>query len=261
MDKTDLASRMKDYEHQTNPLISIDSPIVIRLDGNSFSKFTKKHNFEKPFDERMNAAMIAATKGVLNYISNYVCGYTQSDEITIIINPMDTNVEKFFLGGRINKICSLLASHCSGAFNSALHQQGMRVFSDFDCRIFNVPTEEAINALLWRQYDCWKNYVGVVAHYKLNESLHKVDTAEKIEKLKKAGIDIYSDYDLKYHYGSTFYKKEMELPMPEEFKKFPSNKGKDFIVRSELVEDNSLFNSQEKRDLFSRLMIDGVIRK
>ena len=207
MDKTTLGDRMKSYEKACDPVIDQSQPIVLRLDGNSFSKFTKKHKFEKPFDERMTKAMKASTLATLEYCSHFVLGYTQSDEITVIINPESIEGD-LFLGGRMTKICSLLASHCAGAFNDSLHEQGLHVFADFDCRIFNVPKEDVINALIWRQQDCWKNYIGVLAHYLIEGSMHKVSTKEKVELLKKNNIDPLKDFATSYHYGSTFYRKK-----------------------------------------------------
>ena len=44
-----LGDRMKDYEKQQLQFIPPDWPFIVRLDGNSFSKFTKQ--LKKPFDD------------------------------------------------------------------------------------------------------------------------------------------------------------------------------------------------------------------
>lgn len=258
----DLASRMKGYEKDYRFTLDPQLPIIVRLDGNSFSKLTKKLKFKKPFDERMSQAMEYACQELIEYCSDVVLGYCQSDEITLILRNRENKDgdQKSFLSSRVDKICSLLASRCSNAFNRSLSQQGLEnVYADFDCRVFNVPLNEVINPLLWRQYDCWKNYVGIVAHVLLHENLHKVDTKEKIEKLKKTGIDIYKDFDEKYHYGTTFYKEMVREKIPEEFKHFKSNKGKEFIIRKKLKRCYGLIS--DNKDLFYTLLDKGFYDK
>jgi tRNA(His) guanylyltransferase len=259
MDKTSLGDRMKMYERKGQKILDWKLPIVVRLDGDSFSKFTKKQKFKKPFDDRMVSAMELATKRLMERWTDTVLAYTQSDEITLIIPPQESN-ENLFLNLRVDKLCSILASNCSNYFNESLHDQGIKAFAAFDCRAFNVPSiEEAKNALLWRQIDCWKNYVGIVAHVKLRGDLTGIKTETKIERLKtENNIDIYTDFDQKFHYGSSFVKEFKRLPLPEEWKKFKSNKGKEFIERKEIVQLTGRIDRQSS-DIFMQLMIDGFI--
>ena len=41
---------MKEYEAASSTFIDILKPFIVRLDGHSFSKYTK--GFKRPFDER-----------------------------------------------------------------------------------------------------------------------------------------------------------------------------------------------------------------
>jgi len=79
-----LGDRMKQYEARYESYVPYDNYIVVRIDGAGFSKYTK--GFNKPFDCELSNAFIEATKVL---VSKYgaVSGYTQSDEITIIIPP------------------------------------------------------------------------------------------------------------------------------------------------------------------------------
>ena len=248
-DTSDLAIRIKGYETSGKLELDPTLPIVIRLDGNSFSKFTKR--FNKPFDRVITSAMEEATKAVFDRISNVKIGYTQSDEITLILLPTKDGV----LGNRIDKICSLLAARCSNIFNDYLRSMfpDEDFFAEFDCRAFNVPSlSEAKNALLWRQFDCWKNYVGVVAHHKFGtKKLHKKNTSEKIAMLKEFGIDVYTDFNEKYHYGLLFFKTKKLVPIPEEYKSFPQNVGKTHIERSHFSLETGLISNS---DLFEKVM-------
>ena len=248
-DTSDLALRMKQYEKSGRLELDSNLPIVVRLDGNSFSKFTKR--FKKPFDLAITHAMEKATKAVFDRVSHVRLGYTQSDEITLILAPSAEGI----LGNRIDKISSLLAARCSNIFNDYL--RGLipdeEFFAEFDCRVFNVPSlEEAKNALLWRQFDCWKNYVGVVAHHQFGtKKLHKKNTNEKIKMLQEIGVDIYSDFAQQYHYGLLVYKKKELHPIPEEYKLFPQNRGKTHIERNVFAHQTGLIS---ETDLFEKVM-------
>lgn len=61
---------------------------VVRVDGHCFSKFTKR--FTKPYDMRIVDAMNAATMALVQEF-HAIIGYTQSDEITIVL-PQDTEM-------------------------------------------------------------------------------------------------------------------------------------------------------------------------
>ncbi len=50
MDTSDLAKRMKEYEHVSKTKLIRRLPVILRLDGKSFHTFTK--GFQKPFDEK-----------------------------------------------------------------------------------------------------------------------------------------------------------------------------------------------------------------
>ena len=79
-----LGDRQKFYEKTTERVIDPSQYIIVRIDGHKFSKFTK--GFNKPFDEVLSTAMIETTKELVKRF-NAVTGYTQSDEITLLIPP------------------------------------------------------------------------------------------------------------------------------------------------------------------------------
>jgi len=270
--KDEFGERMKAYEKASRLVLNGKEPIIVRIDGNSFSKYTKKMRFDKPFDMLFVNAMKETTKAVMERCSNTVLAYTQSDEITVAMYEHEGEID--FLGNRVDKICSLLASVATRTFNKYMtkHYKGKYDKFDeaeFDCRVFNVPSEvEMMNAILWRQLDCWKNCVGIVAHWEFARKLHSVkksamkmdgvSTKQKIEMLKdELGTDVKKDYDEMFHYGITFYKEKKNVPMPEEYKKHKSNKGKDFIVRTSIVECYDKVNADI--DKFKKLARDRYL--
>jgi hypothetical protein len=80
-DKTSLGDRMKWYEKRYSHVVMPMIPVMARIDGRSFSKFTA--GLARPYDERMSRLMIDTTKFLVEQ-TNARCGYTQSDEITLV---------------------------------------------------------------------------------------------------------------------------------------------------------------------------------
>ena len=58
-------------------------PVAIRIDGRAFHTFTK--GFQKPFDEILMKSMPETMQYLCENIQGCVFGYTQSDEITLIL--------------------------------------------------------------------------------------------------------------------------------------------------------------------------------
>ena len=87
-------------------------PVIIRLDGNNFHSWTKGLN--RPFDENLNNLMIDTTKFLVEE-TNAVIGYTQSDEITLILYS-DDKKSSLYNDGKKQKILSKLTAKCVNHF-------------------------------------------------------------------------------------------------------------------------------------------------
>lgn len=189
-----LAARMKQYEASFDFTLPSGSPVILRLDGHAFSKFTS--HFCRPFDQRIHDAMIAACTDLLVYFPSATVAYTQSDEITLVF---PAGVQGF--NERIQKLSSLAASYCSVRFNahlaafldanpepkvkdSAFERIGT---AHFDARLYAVPSaEEALNCVLWRcRNDAVRNSVGAFARtmYSTKE-MHGKTTQDLLEMMR-----------------------------------------------------------------------------
>lgn len=78
-----LGDRMKGYEGVSRNFLTRRVPAIIRLDGKAFHTFTK--GMEKPFDPVLTQAMQETMKYLCENIQGCVLGYTQSDEITLVL--------------------------------------------------------------------------------------------------------------------------------------------------------------------------------
>ena len=87
--RDDLGMRMKEYyEAIPKTRLMRRTPVAIRLDGRAFHTFTR--GFEKPFDEILVTSMQDTMKYLCEEIQGCVFGYTQSDEITLILIDYQT---------------------------------------------------------------------------------------------------------------------------------------------------------------------------
>lgn len=228
MIKDPMGDRMKLYEgaeagRKLMPLL----PICIRLDGRSFSRWTK--GLERPYDVRLHNLMVAVTTGLVNE-TNACIGYTQSDEISLVLYSDDVKSQVYF-DGKIQKITSSLSSLASVLFHYWLPEYLPNRTTDlsknrialFDCRVWNVPSqEEAVNTVLWREFDATKNSMSQAArcHYSHNQLMDK-KSADMQEMLFQKGVN-WNDYPDWYKRGTYVQRQIVARPYTtEEIEKLP----------------------------------------
>jgi tRNA(His) guanylyltransferase len=256
-----LSDRMKGYERVSDLVLPSRLPVILRLDGNSFSKLTSGSRFEKPFDLSFIEAMDEAAREVLSYCSGAQFAYIQSDEISILLRNDQTHQTEPFLANRVQKITSLTAAKASVAFNKKTRDLGIETEAIFDCRVFVVPPQEVNNYFLWRQEDCFKNCMSSYAYWKARQAhgrktalkmLDGKNTEERQEILFQLGINA-NDVSTSLKRGRVIHKETYEVPLrevmdPEVLEKLcASGKIEDseqFVTRSRWVTDEEipLFN-------------------
>ncbi|MGE0711936.1 MAG: tRNA(His) guanylyltransferase Thg1 family protein [Planctomycetota bacterium] len=137
-----LESRMRDLEYFGETRVLSETWVVVRVDGRGFSRLSEA-NFEKPFDARFHAAMVAVGEALLGEPRG-VYAYTESDELSLLL-PRGWRM----FGGRVEKIVSVAAGLASAVFS-----QGCGALAHFDARLWLGPTDEAvIDYFRWRQAD------------------------------------------------------------------------------------------------------------
>lgn len=112
----DLGLRMKTfYEEISKTKLMRRCPVAIRIDGKAFHTFTRK--FQKPFDEILIESMQKTMKYLCENIQGSVFGYTQSDEITLILVDYKKLTSAAWFDYEVQKVCSIAASMTTMAFN------------------------------------------------------------------------------------------------------------------------------------------------
>lgn len=190
MTSDDLGKRMKKYEYVTRNHLTTRTPVIIRVDGKAFHTFTR--GFRRPFDEILVQTMQDTMKYLCENIQGCVLGYTQSDEITLVLVDYKRLNSSAWFDYNIQKCASIAASMATMAFNK-FFSANTRPYVDaesrrldgyfealarasekgamFDARVFNIPKEEVCNCLLWRQLDAARNSIQMVgqAHFSHGE--------------------------------------------------------------------------------------------
>jgi tRNA(His) 5'-end guanylyltransferase len=221
--KDNLGNRMKEFESQTTSQKLIKGiPIICRLDGRSFSSFTK--GLSRPYDERLSNLMMETTKYLVKE-TNANCGYQQSDEISLVWYNNDYKSQPLF-DGKLFKLTSILSSLATAFFNKNLPfflPEKSHLLPVFDARVYNVPTlDEAVNSFLWREQDATKNSITMAAsHYYSHKELHGKNGSEKQEMLFQKGVN-WNDYPTFFKRGTYVQRKRVLTPFtPEEIEKLP----------------------------------------
>ena len=176
----ELGKRMKEY-YESIPKTKLmrRTPVAIRLDGKAFHTFTR--GFQKPFDEILIKSMQETMKYLCENIQGCVLGYTQSDEITLILTDYKNLNTAAWFDYEIQKMTSIAASMATMAFNRAFYSNIVNArYNDedlnyldtltkamikgamFDARVFNIPKEEVTNLIYWRQLDATRNSIQMV---------------------------------------------------------------------------------------------------
>ena len=180
----DLGVRMKTfYEQIPKTKLMRRCPVAIRIDGKAFHTFTR--GFHKPFDEVLIKSMQETMKYLCENIQGCVLGYTQSDEITLILVDYKKLTSSAWFDYEVQKICSIAASMATMAFNESFSKIYSKLYRDkiehgenvdelvktyafkagkaiFDARCFNIPKEEVTNLVYWRQLDASRNSIQMV---------------------------------------------------------------------------------------------------
>ena len=165
MEKSSLGDRMKAYEGVSKTSLLARTPVIIRLDGKAFHTYTKK--MPRPFYKPLHDAMVETVKYLCEEIDTCQIGYTQSDEISLLLKDFTKFKTQAWFDNEVQKIVSSSAALATAIFNDVVSKtipaelRNGR-FGYFDSRAFNVPTEEVCNYFIWRQQDCTRNSINSV---------------------------------------------------------------------------------------------------
>lgn len=251
MVKDALGDRMKKYEYVSRTYLTPRTPVIIRIDGKAFHTFTR--GFQKPFDGVLVKTMQETMKFLCENIQGCVLGYTQSDEITLVLVDYKKINSCAWFDYNIQKCASVAVSMATMAFNKFFYkniddyantedvlaslygddrlsrgktrsylsilQKALSKGAMFDARVFNIPKEEVTNCILWRQNDATRNSIEMVGHANFSQNqLHKKSCNEIQDMLMlQKGIN-WNDFPTTLKRGSCCKRIVVSEPDEAEFK-------------------------------------------
>lgn len=234
----ELGTRMKEfYESVPKTKLMRRTPVAIRIDGKAFHTFTR--GFSKPFDDVLINTMQDTMKYLCENIQGCVLGYTQSDEITLILVDYKRLNSSAWFDYEVQKMCSIAASMATMAFNKffesnvekendsftaewldedtynpnykntklkdlwRVHNNALKNGAMFDARCFNIPKEEVTNLVYWRQLDATRNSIQMVGQANFSHKELQGKSCEKIKEMLITEKEIsWEDFHPMYKHGS-----------------------------------------------------------
>lgn len=266
----DLGNRMKEfYEQIPKTKLMRRCPVILRLDGKAFHTYTR--GFQRPFDEVLIKSMQETMKYLCENIQGCVLGYTQSDEITLVLIDYKKFTSSAWFDYEVQKICSLAASMATMAFNRAFeltsltyrlkdsvegyslgatYKNALEKGAMFDCRCFNIPKEEVTNCLYWRQLDASRNSIQMVGQSNFSHKELQNKSCNDIQDMlmTQKGIN-WNDLPTYQKRGSCCIKEDY----------FESSENGEYIKFSEDVLDSKTAVPYKKGTSRSRWIIDKDI--
>lgn len=278
MDKTSLGDRMKNnYENVNRFYLTRRMPIVIRMDMKAGHTFTK--GMKKPFDDIFVKTMQETMKYLCENIQGCVLGYTQSDEISLVLVDYTELTTDAWFGNNLQKMCSVSASMATLAFNKAftrnISKQSKRLYTEhleekdasyietleiamnkgamFDSRVFTIPKEEVCNYMLWRQQDATRNSILSVGQANFSHKDLHGKSCNNIQDMlmTQKGIN-WNDYATTLKRGSCCIKVDDGLAQYDEAGNICG-----YTQRSQWIIDNEIPIFSQDRNYIERLINVG----
>ena len=273
--RDDLGTRMKTfYENIPKTRLMRRVPVAIRLDGKAFHTFTR--GFQKPFDFVLMNTMQQTMKYLCENIQGCVFGYTQSDEITLILVDYQKFTSSAWFDYEVQKICSISASMATMAFNrffaqevdkwgvetfgfewyegstndsevanspewklSEIYSKAIKKGALFDARCFNIPKEEVTNLVYWRQLDATRNSIQMVGQAYFSNSQLKGKSCNDIQDMlfKEYGVN-WNDFTTPCKRGTACIR--VRKKVTENIKREPQPFGEDRVITT-IIEERPIW--------------------
>jgi tRNA(His) 5'-end guanylyltransferase len=203
---SELGDRMKQYEEVTESYLTHRVPVIVRVDGKSFSKLTSKFD---GWSLELNRVLESAARYTMEQMQGCTFAYGQMDEASFLLTDYQTIKTDAWFAYNLRKLVSISAAYMTGYFIKSLKNAGLpdsQVSSlergaCFDSRAFTVPHDEVVNYFVWRQRDATRNAIQKLGrqHFSHNE-LHE-KSMEQVQEM------LFSSKEINFNNLSTVQKR------------------------------------------------------
>ena len=239
--KDPLGDRMKgNYENRAKMYLTRRTPVIIRIDGKAFHTFTR--GFCRPYDRVFHNSMNATLEYLCKNIQGCKFGYTQSDEITLVLTDYDKLTTDGWFNYSVQKMCSIAASMATLIFNRTFLNEcsnwcdtseffrmdeterdgiSTKEFNElfqaysraaergamFDARCFNIPEDEVANCIIWRQNDATRNAIQMLGQtYFSHKELDSKSQSDIQDMLMEVHQINFNDMPVEFKRGICCYR-------------------------------------------------------
>lgn len=211
-------------------------------------------------------AMQKTMKYLCENIQGCVFGYTQSDEITLILVDYQKFTSDAWFDYEVQKLTSVSASMATMAFNKYFSENVEDVIkynsthdslverkeglldnyisavekgACFDARCFNIPKEEVTNLIYWRQLDATRNSIQMVgqANFSHDELQNKTCNIIQDMLMTKYGIN-WNNFTVPCKRGTACIR--VGAKVTENIKREPQPFGEDKITTT-IIEERPIW--------------------
>ena len=227
--------------------------------------------------------MQETTKYLCENIQGCVLGFTQSDEITLILVDYKKLTSSAWFDYEVQKLCSISVSMATMAFNRIFEKKvkeftynnGENYYKDseeyrlceiyrkaldkgamFDARAFNIPKEEVINLIYWRQLDATRNSIQMVGQANFSHKELQNKSCNDIQDMlhEQKGIN-WNDFPTYQKRGTCIIKEEY---YPEPVKGYENCEVNALDVRTHWIIDKDIpIFEGEGRNYIEKLVMVG----
>lgn len=211
-----IKERISSYEDISNYKLLPKLPVIIQINGRSFSKVTSFLN--KPYCNNFADVMATTMLQLCLEIEGATFGYQYNDEIVIVARN-DQNLETVpWYDNRIQKISSIAASIATLHFNNICNEKNINLLGDpiFLAHTYTTPSIiEAIHVIVLKQQQNFQNAIQASCFYELIKKYKKetikemmvgLTIDEKIDLLHQERNVNFNEYPASFKRGVACYR-------------------------------------------------------
>ncbi len=211
-----IKDRISSYEEASNHKLLSKLPVIIQINGRSFSKITSL--LDKPFCNKFSDCISSTMLQLCMEVEGAVFGYQFNDEIVIIARNDQSSDTVPWYDNKIQKIVSISASVATLHFSNLSHATDLNLMGDpiFLGSTYAVPTIlEAIHVLISKQHQNLQVAIHSASFYELlkkydkntiKEMLSGLSMDEKVDLLSQECMIDFNDYPMAFRRGIACYR-------------------------------------------------------
>ncbi len=228
-------------------------PVFVRLDGRGFHRVAEEWGLTRPFDSRFARAMARVSERLITSSGlSPDLAFTFSDEINLYFSHIPYS-------GKVKKIDSITASYAASALTIEMSSPFPVAF---DARIIQVSPLYALQYLIDRQAEAWRNHSNSYCHQTLvgegkasheaAQLLKGLSSSELHEMMFSRGLNLAKTPAWQRR-GIFIYKTAKEI---EGFNPVEKKMVKTIRTSVKCISEPPVFSSPE-----GRLFLSGLIRE